>query len=445
MANTLTCGEMKDTKFFGMKIDENGNMVFVKAKAKKLEKNEGDNAKEVYQIRPGARILRLDDAKDLESFKKEWGAKLGKDFSNSNLDDVLKAVKGVYDGVMVGNKLADASKGDNLLENSGIKILNDEVIVKEGDPNAEKSYRECFKADGGELGREIREATSALNDNIKSMQELVTKYGVSNTSFVHDKGRYMYNGQDITKEYQAAVDKISSNEISVNDKVSVSHMHNSEVALSGSECMRIYSVCNSMEGANVSLEQTMQAMAIYTKVEADNLYSRPNHMLQQIQDDKKGSIVTQNDQSSPRVVYEMNHKEATKVTKEALKEQQQMWNKVIEQADPKDKEAFMAVAQAHMCNVMNQHKDVKANIPDKVNLGNLGDISIKDSASLRAQMEKSARAERRSQIMSKIKGVLGGVGIGIGGIIGAASSKSVFGGVFSNVVKTLSKFGDGLL
>lgn len=300
MARTMSCGELSGTKFFADsgKVSLNGKegKSFAKAKSKDVEANKkSDKPKEVYQLRGGARILKLENKAQYKKFREEMHKKLGKDASGldinkQSLESVLKQFDGVYDGVIIGKDL-EGRYNDPMLKESGVKIFNDEVLVKVP-ANGEKveitPYRDNFKASGTDVSKDMKNLCSEIYNNLDHVKSATAEQDKVKHS-VDDKGNITTTEadgtvKDVTKEIADAKSEV---EKQTGEKVEIAEQKDQEskqgdaqgnkqenkqdsTAVSAKDALHVANVCKDMGNEEVRLADVILAMMLYQQTMNNN-------------------------------------------------------------------------------------------------------------------------------------------------------------------------------
>ena len=99
MASTMTCGELKNTTFTKNEGGFEDDLSFKKVKEKSAPKQFKSNDKsKVFQVRPGARIIKLNSKEQYNTFKQELADRMNIPVDQINsIEDILKDINSIYD------------------------------------------------------------------------------------------------------------------------------------------------------------------------------------------------------------------------------------------------------------------------------------------------------------------------------------------------------------
>lgn len=283
MARTMSCGELKNTKFFAssgqVSFDGKKGQSFQKVTNKDLESNKNSkDSKEVYQIRGGARIVKLDSEAKYKEFRKEICERLGKDASSldlnkEGLESALKQAGGIYDGVIIGDNLA-GKFNDPLLQDAGVKIFNPEVVVSEKEEYT--PYRDNFNARGTDISDNMKNMCSDLYKQRETVDKALSEQDKINYS-VDDSGKITSTqldgtSEDVTKVVSDAAEEITKQtgvEIRVAEQ-GASGDKSDAVVISATESLRLTDMCRLMGDNQTSLGQVMLGLMLYQHVMNSN-------------------------------------------------------------------------------------------------------------------------------------------------------------------------------
>lgn len=407
MPRTMSCGELKDTTFTGNINSKNMADILLSKSKIKPDDVEGDNSSgqsPVYQIKPGARIVKLDDEDSYKSFRAEIAKKMGKpessiDFNKDTLEGLLTQLNGVYDGVMVSDKLAGKFQ-DPFLNESGLRVLNPEVVVNIREEKLEPYMnRDSFNAYGTDVSKTMRELSSDLYNSRDYYLDASARYDNIYSRFARSDEKYFYNGVEITSSYNDAKNDIQQqfgDSVIIDEKNYMSGVRDGVVRLSSEECMKISSICHDIGYYNVDLKDTMSALKSYYEESEKIPYGLDEQAL-----NKFKGVISYEKTGVDEFGKDMHKAYATSdqyssVSKEKLHKEKQAWDRVISKTPDDKKEIVKEIAKVYMCRQMNEHINVRKGNVEPVYVGDMR-IEIKNS---RATTEKSSSNGERLQSIS---------------------------------------------
>lgn len=392
MASTMTCGELKNTTFTKNEGGFEDDLSFKKVKEKSATKQFKSNDKsKVFQVRPGARIIKLNSKEQYNAFKQELADRMNIPVDQINsIEDILRDKNSIYDGIMIGPKLQGSGE-DPLLKDGGLKIYNEKAIAEWGrntvDGNVEiskdaamESMRTGFKAGGTEITDDMRRLSTSLYNDLDKYKNAVDshtpdKYDVSSAE---GKERYA-NFHKSAREIDLHIKNISDEKF---DKTTmITDFNNSKatsdaVYVSAPEIFRVYDTCNSIGNNNIDMNTVASALTMYEHFNHSIPNYNQNVAITNLENSLKDmSILAQFDEdvlkAAPPTNYEFRapYKIINDKTSEDMHREKLLWDKVIQSVKPEHREQLNEIAKVCMANSMQSHLNIKGSQVGSINFG----------------------------------------------------------------------------
>lgn len=424
MASTMTCGELKNTTFTKIDSTTGDSTSFGKVSQSSAKKHfNADENNKVYQVRPGARIIKLNNKEQYNSFKQELADRMNIPVDQINsIEDILRDKNSIYDGVMIGPKL-QGHVVDPLLKDGGLKIFNEDALAEWGrntvDGNVEISkdaafepMRSGFKAGGTEITDDMRRLSESLYKDLSTYKNAVNsytidKYDISSSDVkeryeklekLEKKGEY-----DIGSHLKTISDENFDKKITITTD-NTSKATSNELNISAQEIFRVTDICNSLNKNTIDTKTVTSALAMYqhyngsisnyNQVAATNkletyLKNTPMDKLNTFLNDmsKYGNISFTTPQNNNELKNLFNnggniltgtinntelvapYKIITNKTSEDMHREKLIWDKVIQSVKPEHREQFNEIAKVCMANSMHAHVNIKGTQTGSINFG----------------------------------------------------------------------------
>lgn len=387
----MSCSEMGNTKFIKcdteFKVNGEKGMTFSKTNNKQIKKAEKNNSpKQVYQIKTGARIIKLTTVESYKSFRAECQAQLGKSSKNLDIEKyplstVLKSFDGAIDGIIVGKELAGQIK-DPLLAEAGVKIFNENAIVKDGE--SYEPLRTGFKSMGTEISPDVRSLSAKVFENSEKINEMAAKHTTEeNHQILFDGKSFTISDEKIQAEFNKGIEDLNGiikSDVKV-DMLGKSSSQNKEgIIISAQECMSLTKICKDLEKEgeknSITMDDSIMAMGLYLQSSKDVVNVKANKAYKELE-----NSVTLDD-SGEIVKFKGEFKEIKKYSSEILHREKQIWSKALATAPDDKKEQIEKVAQIKLNEAMKRHEDLVKKHEDleskvETNSVDCGDIKIR--------------------------------------------------------------------
>lgn len=390
MSSTFTCGELKKTKFI---LSSNVNMAG--EKFNNLSKTGKDAEGEVYQIKPGANILKINSKDDLinlleknsdgnlkyRQIGKNGEASVLAPISDKDYKEILENIKETYDGISIDKKaLNELTKEERELlgAEEGIKILNEEVLtnISKGEENT--SYRDGVKANRTELSKEMKEIASKAYMEGGVISGKISELPMYNFSTDADSGISFYEDKDITedvKKFKEASKELQLKNLSISEGVFEKIKTGKSLIVSNGECYKTKRLCEDALGRSVSHKEFMECLSLYadgsSKVNTE-AYDKAYSTLKE--NVIKGVERNGDDPFVRPFLYAEDRNLITNVSKEALHIEKMAWNHAIANANDSQKELLSEMAKIKLNPYQQTHLDNKL---DDIVSYSIGDMEVK--------------------------------------------------------------------
>lgn len=422
MASTMTCGEAKNTTFTKNDSASGDNSSFEKLPQKSAEKHfKANENNKVYQVRPGARIVKLNSKKDYNSFKQELSDRMNIPIDQINsIEDILRAPNSIYDGIMIGPKLQGSGE-EQLLKDGGLKIFNENALAEWGrntvDGNVEiskdevfESMRSGFKAGGTEISDNARKLSEELYNKIDEYKNAVDsnsfdKYNISTAEGKERYDNFNKNGRMIEISIEKLSDENFDKVIMISDE-NTSKATSEAVHLSVPEVLRVSDACNSLNNNNIDTTTVASALTMYqhynNSISNYNQVTAINKLETFLKDASNyGHLLAVKPNENSIVMRKL----MSNVTSENMHREKLIWDKVIQSVKPEHRDQFNEIAKVCMVNSMNTHINIKRSLAESINFGdkkvNFADRNKKESITPESRTSKIS--EFRRKIFSNIE------------------------------------------
>lgn len=390
MSRTFSCGELKKAKFI---LSDNVNIAG--NEFENLSKAGGEVEGDIYQIKPGARILKInskDDFINLLEKKSDGNLKyrqIGKNgetsvlapISDSDYKEILDNIKETYDGISIDKKvLNELTKEERELlgAEEGVKILNKDVLtnISKGEENT--SYREGFKANGTELSKEMKEVASKAYMDGGVISGKIAEFPMYNFSSDPDSGLSFYNDEDISdevKKFTEASKELKTNNLIIAEGAFNKIKTDKSLIVSNGDCFKTKVLCEEALGRSISHKEYIECLSLYaegsSKVDTesyDKAYSKlKENVIKGVQINSDGSF-------DRPILYAEDRELITNVSKESLHMEKMAWNHAISKADDSQKELLSEMAKIKLNSYQQTHLDNKL---DDIVTYSIGDMEVK--------------------------------------------------------------------
>lgn len=391
MASTMTCGELKNTTFTKNEGGFEDDLSFKKVKEKSATKQFKSNDKsKVFQVRPGARIIKLNSKEQYNAFKQELADRMNIPVDQINsIEDILKDKNSIYDGIMIGPKLQGSGEGP-LLKDGGLKIYNENAIAEWGrntvDGNVEiskdaafESMRSRFKAGGTEITDDMRRLSESLYNDLNKYKNAVDnhtadKYDVSSPEGEERYKNFHKSGREIELHIKTISDERFDKTAMITD-FNASKATSDGVYVSAPEIFRVHDTCNSL-GNNIGVNTVASALTIYEHYNHTIPNYNQNVAITNLENSLKDmSILAKFDEevlkAAPPTDYEFRapYKLINNKTSEDMHREKLIWDKVIQSVKPEHREQLNEIAKVCMANSMQAHLSIKGSQVGSINFG----------------------------------------------------------------------------
>lgn len=386
MSRTFSCGELKKAKFI---LSNNVNIAG--NEFENLSKSREEDKGDIYQIKPGARILKINSKEDLIKlieknsdgnlqYKQTTANDNEKSLAaiqNNEFEKILENIKETYDGISIDKKLLNKlslEEKELLGGEEGVKILNKEVLtnISKGEENS--SYREGFKANGTELSNEMKEISSEAYMNGGVISAKIAEFPMYNYSV----NETYYNDKDISDDvnkFSEVTRELKPENLMLREGIFSDIKLEKRLIVSNADCYKTKLLCENALGKDISHKEYMECLSLYakgtSKVDTESYNKAYSKLKQNVM---KGIQINSDGTFDRPILYAEDRELITNVSKEALHMEKMAWDYALSKASDSQKELLTEMAKIKLNPYQQTHLDNKLN--DIVTYS-IGDMEVK--------------------------------------------------------------------
>lgn len=366
MTRTLSCGELKQTRFV-----KGPDGILTKADPKTKDSD-------TVQLQGGARILKVENKEQVNELLTN---NIDPKNSKESLKEFLRSRE--FDGISIDKKtlatLDDSVAKDLFDSKYGVRVVNDEIFRN---TNEDKSYRTGFKADATEITKRSKEVFSDVYNEInrnRSLDPVFNRHQIQDYHIANIGGEYTFNGYDVTEEIENLKNIVNKNskKISlVGGKGSARVLPNGSIEMSIGDTLRIKNIYTSIYNKNITDEDLVDCLALYAQGLQKSNFSTYKNVSKKLENlTKQVQPKLENDEYGKPVTsyYIEDHNAILDISKEALHKEKVAWNHAISNSTPEQREVFEAIAKIKFRSDMENHLN---NINSREGSYTLGDLNL---------------------------------------------------------------------